>query len=258
VATEIAKMSSIYQNAAITICAASARSCEDGFLQDRIKVTKRARSIAKWRAPSWSWASLDEAVKYIRTQSFEVELSLQVQVVDCSVMVLREQNPLGQIQHAQMVVQGPLSPIIFHDGGKISIADTMFREDFEKTTKNSTGRWTIDRQMPMYDLYPPALHRKFAKSKKKLLSRFLRSARSDLVVDGGRCGCIAWCLALWVAFVGGKDSPVDYHTTVGLVLMKTSGDQYQRVGLFLGPYCEADWRHECAFKMAPAVTITII
>lgn len=41
--TELAKRGSIYQNAAITICAALAQSCENGFLEDRIKTTKRAR-----------------------------------------------------------------------------------------------------------------------------------------------------------------------------------------------------------------------
>lgn len=225
----------------------------------RVKGTEPpAQCIAKWRAPSWSWASLDEAVKYVSTKPFTVKLILPAEFIDCSATVLHAQNPLGQIQHAQLVIQGPLSPINFHDGGKISIAEAVFREDFEMTRDNSTGTWTIDREMPMYDLHPPALHRKFTKSKKKRLSGLLRSGRRDMAADGDHHGCIAWCLALWVAFIGGNDSPEDYYATVGLVLMKTSENRYQRVGLFLGPQCDADGQHDCAFNMAPVATITMI
>jgi hypothetical protein len=215
-----------------------------------------ARHIAQWRAPSWSWASLDEAVKYVKTLA--MESSLPTEVIDSSILVLHEKNPLGQIQQAQITIRGPLSPVIFHDGGRISIADTAFRADFERTTENSKGTWTIDREMPMYDLHPAALHRKFSKSKKKRLSGFLRSCGRDMAAGEGRSGCLAWCLALGVAFIGGKDVPEDDYATVGLVLMKASEDRYQRVGLFLGPHCETYSPHDCAFKMAPVTTVTII
>ncbi|KAH7063937.1 heterokaryon incompatibility protein-domain-containing protein [Paraphoma chrysanthemicola] len=214
-------------------------------------------SVNRWRAPSWSWACLDDPISYGKIPIWNKE-SLSAEVISCTTDLLHKSSPFGQIRKAEIVLRGPLYPVTFVKGGKLSVKDVKSADGTK--VHNWSATWTADQSAPMYNLFPPTFQQKFARSTNADLRTFLESGQRSKSAKR-KNACIAWCLELGIAFVGVKDWPEDYYPTIGLVLVKTSRDCYQRIGLFEGPG-RPNWSdyvfEEHGRTSAPSATVKII
>lgn len=71
-----------------------------------------AESLATYRAPSWSWASLDHEV-YFRPKIHVHQPTTFVEVLDVSVELEDPSNEFGQVLSASLTLKGPLVPSEF-------------------------------------------------------------------------------------------------------------------------------------------------
>ncbi|KAK5279240.1 hypothetical protein LTR20_007215 [Exophiala xenobiotica] len=74
----------------------------------RQKVFSAARHM-QYRAPSWSWASVDSPVVWLNYPSFSKHDNFEL--VDCSVTTASVQEPYGDVTDAKLRVRGPLVPL---------------------------------------------------------------------------------------------------------------------------------------------------
>lgn len=66
-----------------------------------------------WRAPTWSWASVNEAIIYKRlTQD---SATILAQVIDVEVVPLTEVAPFGEVERGTLVLSAPGFPVTFKD-----------------------------------------------------------------------------------------------------------------------------------------------
>lgn len=71
---------------------------------------KSFRPPATYRAPSWSWASIDGAVEYPRFRTFEVGdmRGLKAQLIHCELDYADPQNALGELRGGQVVLRAAI------------------------------------------------------------------------------------------------------------------------------------------------------
>ncbi|MCJ1424334.1 hypothetical protein MMC29_002221 [Sticta canariensis] len=65
----------------------------------------RFATPAVWRAPSWSWASIDHGVSFDKITE---DSTLLARVISCDVTPRSEQAPFGEITHGILEIDGPL------------------------------------------------------------------------------------------------------------------------------------------------------
>ncbi|KAK3645590.1 hypothetical protein LTR56_009030 [Elasticomyces elasticus] len=231
-----------------------------GLPWERLESSTHSRSNTnRWRAPSWSWASLDNPVRHLKTN---FDNRIFAELVSCAAEPLHSENPLGQVRTAELVLRGPLCAISFSKGGK------LIPDGFDPKMKLTEGllsysSWTIDREEPIYALYPQDVQRKFVRGKSnRKLSQLLESNWRPQGDTPRSKRPIAWCLALFVGHLGLNEFPVGDVATIGLVLMRVKGDCYQRIGLFVGPKEDDDRyspsNYDCYYKSAPVTTVKIV
>jgi hypothetical protein len=77
-----------------------------------------SRRLSKWRAPSWSWASVDGGVEYSWVQRIEdtqradyvtsTRSEMFVENLKANVLLVNEEDPTGQIRDGRLQPRGPL------------------------------------------------------------------------------------------------------------------------------------------------------
>ncbi|KAF2846282.1 HET-domain-containing protein [Plenodomus tracheiphilus IPT5] len=84
-------------------------------------------ALDKWRAPSWSWASLDTAISYTTLEDAEFETFSPVIVVGAARIVPSGLNILGTLTSASLSLRGPtISATLSSDQNKGAWIYTLF------------------------------------------------------------------------------------------------------------------------------------
>ncbi|KAF2269622.1 HET-domain-containing protein [Lojkania enalia] len=195
---------------------------------------------SEWRAPSWSWASLDTAVEYVdKYWNFRAS----AEILGCRSEPLHRENLFGHLKSAELEINGPLRPAYF-DGHSV-LSDVH----------QPVGTWVLDREKPLYQLDPSISERLNASVDSCQLGWLLQHA-SKMHEKSSSIGgetAIAWCLTLGVGVGVFASSEGDLDQVRGLILMKASDGSYQRVGAFRSPGKHLEW-----FMQAPRTTVAII
>ncbi|KAF2450416.1 HET-domain-containing protein [Karstenula rhodostoma CBS 690.94] len=88
-----------------------------------------------WRAPTWSWASVDDAIIYKRQPPDNA--TLLAEVLEVEAVPLTEVAPFGEVQRGSLVISGPSFPVtIKDDEGRKKISEPWIK-DFKFTPGNS-------------------------------------------------------------------------------------------------------------------------
>lgn len=66
--------------------------------------------VSEWRAPSWSWASLEKGVRYIETSNAGEEREVYATLVHARVVPVMAGDSTGQLSMAELVLEGRLIP----------------------------------------------------------------------------------------------------------------------------------------------------
>ena len=264
------------------------------LLWERVS-TVVSRMPKTWRAPSWSWASLDAPIEYDWCHFHIQSLS---KVLSCTTVPLHSMNPFGQIRKAELVIRGHIRPICLAANGELAYTkrekcNSKSGEAPDSQLQQTIGRWRLDREEPLYSLHPIELEQLRRSSMPLSLTQLLLSAsdpaHSSIAANREwKGGEIVWCLTLghyrhrsdWQpsfyqmlrisdpeveeepsynknieVYKADSDLKPSNNMVIGLLLMKTGQSKYQRVGTF------ASLKHSDTtdvFMEAPIETITII
>jgi hypothetical protein len=213
------------------------------------------RNCQQWRAPSWSWASIDAGVFYHNTDFASEPLAT---VEACTSEALHATNPFGQVKDAEIVVRGPLCPVYFLSGNRVAIIESARKG---RSKDDCTSWWTIDRSEPLHPLHPPSLDRRYRRSRGMRLAGFLSSNWRPSLSTGDDVRmdeAVAWTLAIGQYLQEPEGMPTKYHATVGLVIVKTEGGKYQRIGMLLGRFTAVEGNFDCGFASGEMTTVTLI
>ncbi|KAL1866183.1 hypothetical protein Daus18300_006847 [Diaporthe australafricana] len=107
---------------------------------------------SEYRAPSWSWASMDGALSYSHLGRLQPECSLDAHYIDHNIHLVDPTNPFGQIKEgASLTLKGltmrAVRPLPYRDGEDFDLSDVRFdknpscgncREDREQSQELSS------------------------------------------------------------------------------------------------------------------------
>ena len=158
-----------------------------------------------YRAPSWSWASVDARV-YFDTQPYATMTDMTV-VNDISVDLVDPANEFGQVRSAWIQVTGPLLS--------------------SRALRNEHG---VDGEFPGYGRIQFFVEHNF------------RADWDEIAEDSARGQEVRWAQArlssrddVYLLAIGEQEYPekmADDSATQGLILEKVEGDTYQRAGIW--------------------------
>jgi hypothetical protein len=106
-----------------------------------------------YRAPSWSWASIDNQVSLFHQKNLIDE---QFVVLDHEVQIVHQQAPFGAVTSGEIVVHGRLRPMLFIQSSK---TEQLWSRDIipveQKFVNVHPDTWSVDRHpktLPAYCL----------------------------------------------------------------------------------------------------------
>lgn len=79
-------------------------------------ISPLVRLVGTYRAPSWSWASMDEPLMFFNHVSEAVDPVSRISAV--KIQLVDNSNNYGQIRSAELAVCGPIFDISWHVSGK--------------------------------------------------------------------------------------------------------------------------------------------
>ncbi|KAH7408974.1 heterokaryon incompatibility protein-domain-containing protein [Cadophora sp. MPI-SDFR-AT-0126] len=217
-------------------------------LQPHIRPSTRP---VEYRAPSWSWASVDGAVSTIESlledgSKYIPETERNLKIIDCSTVLNSSDEPFGKVSGGRLVIKGRLKRITtMLKFLSVSQMDLKTKLEGEFAAKLLLNRSSMEaaRTIPVATIYLD------------VDDGFVGRLQQDFN-GGGR-----WCLLLGHLHSGDADSDMAY----GLVLAEQSDGFYRRIGSFLGngdntripdPYTPREFLEY--FRACPLDTITII
>ncbi|PVH70555.1 HET-domain-containing protein [Cadophora sp. DSE1049] len=81
---------------------------QGSFKKDAVHRWAVPAGTSNYRAPTWSWASLDKAIDFTQ-YIFHAKYPLLTEVLDAIVVRTHEENPYGPIQQADLIVRGNIT-----------------------------------------------------------------------------------------------------------------------------------------------------
>ncbi|MCJ1464639.1 hypothetical protein MMC07_003252 [Pseudocyphellaria aurata] len=161
-----------------------------------------------WRAPSWSWASIDNGVSFDKITE---DSTLLAKVLSCEVTPRSECSPFGEIAQGILVIDGP----------------------FTKADPEQVKKLMLDESMG-----PPPKENDATMWNKAILNMILNSGKQDHGdASGWKPPESVWCLLLysrnWRWDSDYQHQKIAETCFSGLILEKIgNGEQYRRIGSF--------------------------
>ncbi|KAK0616437.1 heterokaryon incompatibility protein-domain-containing protein [Immersiella caudata] len=100
--------------------------------------SKPAATGMEYRAPSWSWASLDHSIRFVN--DLDASGPLDLRIINHKVTLRKDDNPYGEVTGAHLVVEGVTVPLyrsaqLFKTGGYFAY------EGWSRFDSPVHGRW---------------------------------------------------------------------------------------------------------------------
>ena len=196
-----------------------------------------ATATSSYRAPSWSWASLDGTIEFDRGLAAGVDGS--------------RYRPYGcQILRCEITLKDQLLPYGEVNGGHIELSAVLRRAWYGDPLPYGELHW-LDNASAFGELsedVSSSVHERLQIRGRGTTNDFITSVWMDIIPS---CAAASYngevfCVALWVCLWPGKL----FDTIEGLMLMRKENDIYERIGRF-----ESSTEN---FDGFPIQTITII
>jgi hypothetical protein len=84
---------------------------------------QRCRQRGVYRAPSWSWGSIDVAIRYFLNH----EVAQATQIIDCNIDLVLQSAPCGAVKGGIITIQGPTKTWLWDGSGEVKgLGDSTF------------------------------------------------------------------------------------------------------------------------------------
>jgi hypothetical protein len=84
---------------------------QNNFLHDLMWTTNPNEHLSRpevWRAPSWSWASVDSPISY---EAITEDSTTEAKVLTCTVRLLLDDAPFGEVREGKIEISGPFTQV---------------------------------------------------------------------------------------------------------------------------------------------------
>ena len=172
-----------------------------------------AKSIPapKWRAPSWSWASVDNGISF---GTIPEGSEVIAKILECSATLASKDAPFGQVINGQLQMTAPVKQVewpivekVWEEGASLQLSND------ERTRNMELMAWIMG-QMNTQDRITGVTEGQQSRSEAWLLQMFRRAGYVE------------------------KGVFVEKPSWSGLVLEETESGSYRRIGVFFNRYEE--------------------
>jgi hypothetical protein len=127
----------------------------------------RARCLSDYRAPSYSWASLDVPIRYYHTESAEeTDLTPAIDIKSAKCETESSLNPLGEVTHASLVLSGYVAEGMLSSLMDDKTAERIYHLRFSGTADSNSPPLIIspDTALVSREINPGTSHLEILKS----------------------------------------------------------------------------------------------